>query len=407
MEKTFITKANEMLNNREIIDKDPPSYVYHYTSGIALKSIIENGSIWLSERDHMNDVAEVNEAREMVSSSFNDFIDRVKTVDDSWMFDGDNDAEYINASLERLKINEKLIERLLNVLTANPEIDALFRGTLYQEYESEIQKKFKSYLGIDDYLSWAAIEDRDTLYEYLKGNHEFLEGRPNCDYLKNWILVEIIYSQKNVLDFFDLCNNQYVFSTSLDPDSINMWCYYSQSSEGFCLELDAKELEKMFGCFCEGKFDYFSGKVIYDDETKKVGIEKSIQEIVESANNKEQILVNENEPYSCLKYFYSMSKQKGNTGEAEYRYTINTKDQNSVKGKEYSLEQNNCEFSYEFKRGLFVPTLKIKFEKKLPIKRIIVGPKNKNVTAINSLKNFLKNNGYENVQVEPSELSVR
>lgn len=52
--------TNYQIEINEILTKNginiTPKYVYHYTDGNALKSIIENQELWLSERNYMNDV---------------------------------------------------------------------------------------------------------------------------------------------------------------------------------------------------------------------------------------------------------------------------------------------------------------------------------------------------------------
>lgn len=61
---------NYQLEINEILTKNniniTPKYVYHYTNGSALKSIIENQELWLSERNYMNDVQDEQYIKSLV-----------------------------------------------------------------------------------------------------------------------------------------------------------------------------------------------------------------------------------------------------------------------------------------------------------------------------------------------------
>lgn len=59
------------------------------------------------------------------------------------------------------------------------------------------------------------------------------------------------------------------------------------------------------------------------------------------------------------------------------------------------------------KKGLVVPYIKLKFENKLPIEGIRIGPGNNEKKASENLKWILELNGYKNIDPTYSELKIR
>lgn len=63
------TVRNILIESDEDIST---KYVYHYTSGQALKNIIENDQLWFTERNYMNDVLDEKYIRGIIKKIFSD-----------------------------------------------------------------------------------------------------------------------------------------------------------------------------------------------------------------------------------------------------------------------------------------------------------------------------------------------
>lgn len=260
-------------------------YLYHYTSGIGLKSIIEENQLWLSERSYMNDVLEVEYTKEIIRELFRN----------------------------RIPFSEDIIE--------------------------------------------------DTL-------------------LQNEM--------------------QFVFSTSLEKDSINMWSYYS-GIDSYCIVFDRKQLRDYFLELNTDNYKLFYGQVIYNrkkqnkimSEVCNTVISDLFQVLTKGIQKEDTTKIKKE--YDDAKYiyqfFYSLCKQEGHSCEKEFRYLVS-----NVKKVDFLI-----------KKGLFVPIFKIgnSTTKKIPINHIIIGPSNHETIAKDSLRLFLDENGYKKVKISPSSLKTR
>ncbi len=196
--------------------------------------------------------------------------------------------------------------------------------------------------------------------------------------------------------------NQYIFSTSTDKDSIHQWTYYG-SKDSYCIEFDIEELINLFYKFNETK-DLYYGPVLYENEKTLKIANKIITEYSSLLYDKNSIFNIENDNFDDEKfsefkrvyqYFYSLIKQAGHSCENEYRFTLQ--------------KENNPEF--RTRNGLFIPYIVVNsmetINKKLPIKKIYIGPNSYETKAKENLEYFLKKNNYENVVVDKSEMNIR
>lgn len=265
--------------------------VYHFTSGQALKSMIETRSLWLSERQYMNDVKEVDYTKSIISN-------------------------YLN------------------------------------------KKNKGSYI-----------------------------------------------TKKEINEYVDFQDNQYVFSTCTKSDLVNMWNYYTNGqgiSDSFCIEFDRKKLKDIFLAYQEENGNFYFGQVIYNKRDQEEIISETLEKLIEKSTDeicsKEQRMVLFEKYNYIVEYFYSLCKQEGHSAEKEYRFVF----------------CSNENYEFEYKRGLFVPTRKIYLEEiskdlKLPIKSIMFGPNHYSKIGEQSLRNFLRKNGYQDKEVDitKSMLSLR
>lgn len=274
--RSILQKYGEDTKNR---------YLYHYTSGSGLKSIIEENQLWLSERSYMNDILEVEYTKELIRELFKDKI---------------------------------------------PFSDDIIENTL----------------------------------------------------LKNEM--------------------QYVFSTSLEKDSINMWSYYS-GIDAYCIVFDRRKLRDYFIDLNTVNYKLFYGQVIYDRKKQNKIMSEVCNTVISdlfqvlTKGIKKEDTTKIKKEYEDAKYifqfFYSLCKQQGHSCEKEFRYLVS----------------NVEKVDFIIKKGLFVPIYKIgnKATKKIPINQIIIGPNNHETIAKDSLRLFLDANNYKKVDILPSSLRIR
>ena len=195
--------------------------------------------------------------------------------------------------------------------------------------------------------------------------------------------------------------NNYIFSTTTEKDCISMWSYYSDNMDAYSIEFDRSKLKKVLYDIFEEKL--FFGEVFYSD--------KDIKQYVESFFSIFEPFYKKNFPLSPerlidfsfnikngMSFIYSLVKQYGHHSEKEYRFSVNFNE---------SIKKENVRLDFENKRGLFVPTLKVNVEGKLPILKIMLGPKNSNDLAEASLRRYLDSKGYTDVEIERSALLIR
>ena len=190
--------------------------------------------------------------------------------------------------------------------------------------------------------------------------------------------------------------NQYIFSTSKEKDSIHQWTYYGLQ-ESFCIEFERKKLINLFYRF-DKKTDFYYGPILYGNERTLNIANKIIDEYTSLISNKNCIFNIDNfdekgfsEFKRVYQYFYSLIKQTGHSCENEYRFLL----------------QSESKPEFRISNGLFVPFIKVKAKGKLPIKKIYIGPNSYETSAKENLEYFLKNNGYNNVIVDKSEMHIR
>ena len=73
--------------------------------------------------------------------------------------------------------------------------------------------------------------------------------------------------------------------------------------------------------------------------------------------------------------------------------------------------QNDNNPKFRIRNGLFIPYIVVNSiettKKKLPIKKIYIGPNSYETNAKENLEYFLRKNNYENVVVDKSEINIR
>lgn len=248
--------------------------------------------------------------------------------------------------------------------------------------------------------------DINGLFGIIKNNELWLSERNYMNdvndekFIKSYVKKFFDKYSKNEWEKFEKelipSQNQYIFSTSKEKDSIHQWTYYG-TKESYCIEFDRKKLINLF-YRSKKQSNFYYGPILYENEQTLDIADKIISEYVKLIDDKNCIFNIDNfdndklfEFKRVYQYFYSLIKQAGHSCENEYRFLLQS--------------ESNPEFRVS--NGLFIPFITIKSKSKLPIKKIIIGPSCYETNAKENLEYFLKKNKYDNVIVDKSEMNIR
>ena len=227
-------------------------------------------------------------------------------------------------------------------------------------------------------------------------------------------------------------SHQYVFSTSLERDSIHQWAYYS-AGDGVCISFYRQKLIDVFREYFEDlDLGYYYGSVLYTHDFKK---DTKLKNIV--TNIYKQYIFTKNKDaeqtfqYEIVEeYLYSLIKQFGHHCEKEYRFviteealdyviddlqkankTLKKKTSQTISTKNKILENakmiERLRPSFRSYNGLVKPYIKFPFEPADLISSIMIGPSNHEEIAKQNLEFFLKSKGLEHIKITKSIMSIR
>jgi hypothetical protein len=216
--------------------------------------------------------------------------------------------------------------------------------------------------------------------------------------------------------------DSYIFSTSTESDVANQWLCYGNGS--VCIEFKRDELEEFINEFAsehrpddevfyyeefaseqqlDGEAFYYednflSFPVFYNEEI--IGkIKKFLQEKYGDDRFRsmgENSFPNFFDEFTQANYdyhlLYGFAKQKGFSSEKEYRFLV----------------LSNRKPCFRTRNGQLTPFIKVKDNNgKLPIKSIIIGPKNHDKYTKNAFEKLVKSYGYGYVEIKQSSLFLR
>jgi hypothetical protein len=208
-------------------------------------------------------------------------------------------------------------------------------------------------------------------------------------------------------------NKWYVFCTTIQRDSLQMWNYYIKNNKyegyniGFNLRDLAKRLSKEFkknlieAYFSKVKYNEKNqiGELVYwinylFDEFKKECAKNKfkynfVEEAIKKQFNAELIKI-----INVKRLFYKNSCFKH---EEEFRFII------KIPINETFFYDNQEAF---IKNGIFVPYFDVNIDKSI-IKNITLSPLLESDIARHGLKIYLEHNGYYNVDIKQSKIPVR
>jgi hypothetical protein len=206
-------------------------------------------------------------------------------------------------------------------------------------------------------------------------------------------------NKKDLLDFADgiIKYKFYIFSLSTDADSMPLWSEYC-SCKGYCMGLDINELIDKFQA---KNIPFIHGKVIYNKKRQEKLVQEEtdyVREFINEINMFKRWNDEEGKIASAMASIEKLShffKKPVYRSEKEYRFVFAVRKKDGIVTK------------FRDKNGIIIPYIEIDKLNKLPIKEIIIGPKNDIDMAKQDIENLLKSKQYENVSIKESEATLR
>lgn len=212
----------------------------------------------------------------------------------------------------------------------------------------------------------------------------------------------------------------FVTSFSTEPDILDMWRAYGKNGKGISIEFDNtnRKLEGYFG----GLQYVHLGKVIYNDEIKLEILFNTAKRFTDAYHSCPYIkkYIDEKNTFlledtkkdyakslaNTVKRYLALFKNKSFINEKEVRvvYKFNVDGKNLLySGMKYRVSGNMIAPYFESKNKTFDPE---RFGK-LPIKGIVVGPTSHDEATMLSIKEFMNDNGYPDINIRKSSCPYR
>ncbi len=265
--------------------------------------------------------------------------------------------------------------------------ESLFK--IYKEFDESISKKVQGKIyhytspeGFESILRNKNLHFTDRRFlndknesgyirKFFYENANYFTTKMNCtieDY--EWAFEQSFYAYNHGTVGFFLC------SFSLDKDNLSLWNYYTKGDKiaGYNIGFNIAELIKE-------KYDdyYMHGKVIYSDKKKLEIVDRTIDILLSSVDDKKNIL--KGDLFLIihkLVFISAFFKEKCFKVENEYRFII-------IKG---ITEQEDNRILFKVRNGIFIPYIEYSFTNKA-IADIFVSPTIDKLMAESSLETLM------------------
>ena len=242
---------------------------------------------------------------------------------------------------------------------------------------------------------------------YMNDSMEYQHGIKLCENIIEEIIedptVEVTLAGRGYLNTLKeqlTKDDDEVFVVSFCPngDLLSQWRGYSRGQYGISIGFDLGQSQL---------FDYSNVNgiltprpVIYDQNAQKLRLIEVIKNSFNDVNNKNMdSQITPNTFSEIIKYFIPVLKNPSFSEEKEWRIVAtNFKEID----KKYPIE-------FRVRNNIIVPyvTLPFNSEEKLPIKRVVIGPSDSSEFTEESIRYYLKTNGYTDTEVVRSEIPYR
>lgn len=223
----------------------------------------------------------------------------------------------------------------------------------------------------------------------------------------------------------------FIFCTSADNDSLNMWNYYVNNGkyQGYNIGININKFLKVFEKISVNNikdFQVYYGNVLYKEKEqfKEISLYlKYIENLIDSHLNliSQQMSTNENRKHyinigKMMIYQYIESraafyKHSKFADEREFRIVIEISEDCVPKNEQeatsfFGLENGNMYEGFCAKNGLIVPFIQVEIPKNA-IKQVTVSPIMEFEIADKGIKELLLCSGIEDIEILHSEIPIR
>ena len=200
----------------------------------------------------------------------------------------------------------------------------------------------------------------------------------------------------------------YIFSTSLEPDSLAMWNYYMKNGkyEGYNLALNPGML------FCSTAYNHdkppfpvtmYYGEVLYDPLQQKKHAQLFLNRLFDSAKSRignidEFVYTYFNDFFKASAFFF---KRPEFSHEKEFRLLLKL-----PIPFEWERYKSFDDGGFFIRNGVFVPYYDIRFDRR-SLREIIIAPTMEEKSTYNGLRRLLDTYSFSDVTISTSKLGVR
>lgn len=268
------------------------------------------------------------------------------------------------------------------------------------------------------------IEDPNKKYPAFRDAVNALLQENSYDMIKNLSISSDNIKFRNFPGLNFMKERHFIFCTSKDADSLNMWNYYASNGTytGYNLGLSVPQFLKTFDVGSEHNQDAFVvyyGNVLYEKEQQFSAIEELATTIEASATRYPKLYSVSKAAVTIRVYIESRGaffKDSHFKSENEYRFLFSIAEKRIPHKQEdakkyYGIyNQALCE-GFCVKRGLIVPFMKVSIPENA-ISRITMAPMVETEIAKNSVKELLSLYGFKTpnnteVSVYKSKIPIR
>ncbi len=250
------------------------------------------------------------------------------------------------------------------------------------------------------------IEEKGEIYPHFRDAVNELLKSNDYSMIKDLSANEIKYTEFIGLRFTKQRN--FIFCTSKDADSLNMWNYYASNGAytGYNIGLSVPAFLKTFdveNISAQDGFIVFYGNVLYEKKQHFAAIEEIAQTIEKSAMEYPSIY-HISKAATVIRTYIELRgvffKDGRFKSENEYRFLFSIADKripHSEKDAQKYTGLYNKRLCEDFcvKQGLIVPFMKVSIPKNA-IRRITMAPMTETEIAKSSIKELLNTMGFKN-----------
>lgn len=225
---------------------------------------------------------------------------------------------------------------------------------------------------------------------------------------ENWLKDDYEYLSKRDKK---LKERYYVFCSSMEDDSLNMWNYYLKDGkyQGYNIAISIEKILEYFSCVVPQNIELWHGPVIYsilDQEEELIQLIANI--------DRELIMLRKDVSYNdywesffqkaqeqiidTIELYRLFFKDNSFKNEQEYRFVLKIPDVN--------IESEYFSYNFMVKNGVFVPYYDLSISSKI-INSIKISPMIEEGIAKSGLSMFLKKYSCNNIEISQSKIPIR